>query len=201
MEGGLVATDDGVLARRIAVGRNYGNPGDYDCEFPGLSARMAEVNGLVGLRSLAMVEENIAVRNALAKTYRLSLKELPGIAFQDIAFGDRTTYKDFAILVDETKFGLSRDNLAFALEAECIPTRKYFFPPLHKMRAYRGLGQDQPGILPVTERVSNSILCLPIYSHMPETDVERIASSITRIQRHCEAIVALQASGANIAGD
>ena len=48
-EGGLIATNDDLLAERCRIGRNYGNPGDYDCRFVGLNARMSELHAATAL--------------------------------------------------------------------------------------------------------------------------------------------------------
>ena len=48
----MVATDDDDLARYVRLGRDYGNGGNYETEFPGLNARLPEFNALLGLGNL-----------------------------------------------------------------------------------------------------------------------------------------------------
>ena len=48
-EGGVVATRDGSLAEALRIGRDYGNPGDYDTQFVGLNARMSELHAAIFL--------------------------------------------------------------------------------------------------------------------------------------------------------
>jgi len=57
-------------------------------------------------------------RQALAAHYRAGLASVPGITPQRIPEGDRSTYKDFTVIVDESTFGLRRDELMAAL-ARC----------------------------------------------------------------------------------
>ena len=66
-EGGLVTTDDKDLAENIRIGRNYGDPGDYDCKFAGFNSRMTEWNAIIGLKSLNLLERNIARRFSAVK--------------------------------------------------------------------------------------------------------------------------------------
>lgn len=179
-EGGIVATNNDEIARRVRIGRDYGNPGNYDCEFNGISARMEEFNAVIGLKSLEMVESNIVRRYSLVQLYKSLLKETPGISFQNIRSDYRTTYKDFAILVETEYFGMTRDMLATALDAENITTRKYFYPPLHKQQAYAREWDDRAK-LPVTNSISHKVLCLPIFSHMSEENVKRISEAVHRI--------------------
>jgi len=188
-EGGLVATNDRTLARMVKIGRNYGDPGNYDCEFAGLSARMPEINAVLGLWSLKRLEAQVEKRNLISDAYRSLLRGIPGLSFQEIPTDRRSTYKDFAVIVDPLGFGMTRDELAIALDAENIMTRKYFDPPLHKQRAYLQDCTKYDGRLSITEKISRSILCLPIFSHIEADVVERISETIFNIRQDNEEIV------------
>jgi dTDP-4-amino-4,6-dideoxygalactose transaminase len=176
-EGGLVATDDDLLAERIRIGRDYGNPGDYDCRFVGLNARMSEVHAAIALASLEGLDERIAERNRIARWYRAGLSDLPGLGFPTVTEGDLSTYKDFTILVDGSGFGLDADELARTLAAQGIETKRYYDPPVHAMAAYRALG-GRSGHLDVTDQASGSALTLPLWAGMTEHDVGRVASAV-----------------------
>jgi dTDP-4-amino-4,6-dideoxygalactose transaminase len=179
-EGGLITTDDDVLAERCRIGRDYGNPGNYDCLFVGLNARMSELHAAVALGSLEGLDGRIDRRNELAEAYREVLSPVVGIGFPVVSEGDRTTYKDFTILVEPEEAGLDADGLARALGAEGIETRRYYAPPVHSMRAYRHLNAN--GHLPVTEWAARRVLTLPLWSDMSEEKVERVGVAIARIQ-------------------
>ena len=64
-EGGIIATNDDILAERCRIGRDYGNPGDYDTRFVGLNARMSEMHAATALASFDDLEERIERRNQL----------------------------------------------------------------------------------------------------------------------------------------
>lgn len=181
-EGGLIATDDDVLAERCRIGRDYGNPGDYDCLFVGLNARMSEFHAAMALRSLEGLEERVARRNELAARYREALGDVPGIGFPTVSEGDLSTYKDLTVLVDGDEFGTSATDLAAALSAEGIETRRYYSPPVHSMKAYRYLNGGNRR-LPVTEAVAEQVLTLPLWSEMTEEQVSRVAEAVGRIRR------------------
>jgi dTDP-4-amino-4,6-dideoxygalactose transaminase len=189
-EGGIVATNNEDLAEHIRVGREYGNPGDYDSCFPGLNARLPEFNAILGLRSLEMLEENALRRNRIAAAFRERLGHLPGLTFQRVHPEDRSSYKDFSLLVDEAAFGLTRDELALALRAENIDTRKYHDPPVHTHKAYRHLYERYRDHLPVTDHIAPRSLSLPIWSHMDETTVNGICAAIERIHAYADEVKA-----------
>ena len=189
-EGGIVATNNDDLAEHIRVGREYGNPGDYDSRFPGLNARLPEFNAILGLRSLEMLEENTLRRNRVAAAFRERLGQIPGLTFQRVHPEDRSSYKDLSILVDETAFGLTRDELALALRAENIDTRKYYDPPVHAHKAYSHFSELYHDTLPVTESVAPRSISLPIWSHMDETTVDGICTAIERIHAYADEVKA-----------
>jgi dTDP-4-amino-4,6-dideoxygalactose transaminase len=180
-EGGIIATNDDVLAERCRIGRDYGNPGNYDCLFVGLNARMSEFHAALALLSLEGLEDRIRRRNELAAGYREALAEIEGISFPLVAEGDRSTFKDFTILVDPEAFGMDADQLARGLAAEGIETRRYYSPPVHAMRAYRSIHNGSPR-LPTTEKAAGMVLTLPLLSEMSDTEVVRVADAVAAIQ-------------------
>jgi dTDP-4-amino-4,6-dideoxygalactose transaminase len=179
-EGGIIATNDELLAERCRIGRDYGNPGDYDCLFVGLNARMSEIHAAVALASFDDLEDRVERRNAVARLYTWELKDVPGLRIPGPRQGDRSTYKDFTILVDETGFGLDADGLALALKAEGIDTRRYFSPPVHQMAAYRSL-RGANSHMPVSEAIAASVLTLPMWDGISDEQVGRVAKAVRRI--------------------
>ncbi|HEX5938639.1 MAG TPA: DegT/DnrJ/EryC1/StrS family aminotransferase [Actinomycetota bacterium] len=177
-EGGIIATNDDLLAERCRIGRNYGNPGDYDCRFVGLNARMSELHAVLALASFEDLDERIERRNELAASFREAFSDIPGIAFPKVRPGDRSTYKDLTILVSEPEFGMSADGLGEALAAEGVETRRYYSPPVHRMRAYRSFGGVH---LPATEKAAAQALSLPLWTDMTPDHIERLAEAVLRI--------------------
>jgi dTDP-4-amino-4,6-dideoxygalactose transaminase len=180
-EGGIISTNDDELAERCRVGRDYGNPGDYNCIFVGLNARMSEIHAATALASLDALEEQVGKRSLLADTYREHLDGTPGISFPEPRDGDRSTHKDFTILIDRESFGLGVEELAAALGAEGIDTRRYYSPLVHDMPAYASL-RNGNGHLPESERAAASVLSLPMFGDLTEDQVSRVAEAIIRIR-------------------
>ena len=102
-----------------------------DSRFAGLNSRLSEFSALLGRRSLELLEPGILRRQEVSDIFRREIGDLPGIDFQSVRPTDRCSYKDFSITVEESAFGLSRDQLRAAMEAENIDTRRYYTPPVH----------------------------------------------------------------------
>lgn len=175
-EGGLIATHDAALARRLRAARNYGDAGDANPELLGLNARMSEFHAALALNGFRGLDARIERRNQIRLQYVQRLQPVPGITFQHIPKGNRSAWKDLSVLVDEPAFGASRDALQRFLREQNIEARRYFWPPVHQQNLYRDIWDGQP--LPVTERVSSQVLNLPIYSSLRDEDVHRVCDAV-----------------------
>lgn len=165
-EGGIVATNDDELAEKIRIGREYGNAGNYDTEYAGFNARLAEFNALLGLHSLDYLEAAARRRNEVAALFHRELGELPGLHFQRVQPVDRCSYKDFSVSIDQAVAGVSRDRMAQELDTEGVDTRKYYDPPAHRHTAYH---QFADRALPATDQLAAQSLSLPMWSHMDDS--------------------------------
>ena len=154
----------------------------YDSLFPGINSRMSEFHACLGRHSLAMLEGHARQRQELVTLFRQELGKLPGIGFQHVLPGNRSSYKDFSLTIDREKFGLSRDELAKALAAENIDSRKYYDPPVHRQTAYRQFAPTEDR-LKVTERLAKTSLSLPLWSHMTNETVLKIQPSLRQRSR------------------
>jgi len=177
-EGGLIATRNARLAELLRAARNYGDTGNSDPGLLGFNARMSEFHAAFGLAGFAGLERRIERRNQIRDIYVRRLQSVPGITFQQVPSGCRSTWKDMSILVDERECGICRDSLREFLSQRNIEARRYFWPPVHRQGLYRGIWDGRA--LPVTDRVSNSILNLPVYSSLADPDVHRVCDTIVR---------------------
>jgi dTDP-4-amino-4,6-dideoxygalactose transaminase len=174
-EGGLISTNNAELAAALRIMRNYGDSGSYDPEWIGLNARMPEFNAALATAGIPLLAEKIARRNQIAALYTEGLRELPGITFQQVDPRDTHTFKDYSIHITRSQFGMTRDQLAQALLAENIETKRYFYPPLHKQKHYK---QFLASPLPGTDWVADNVLSLPIYETLPDDTVKAIVDRI-----------------------
>lgn len=193
-EGGLVATNDAGLAETLRLGRDYGNPGDYDCRFPGLNARLSELHATVAMASLKGLDAHIARRDALVERFRAVTAGLSGLRVAAPAAGDRTTWKDLTLVVDPATFGLDVATLRAALDAEGIDTRRYYHPPIHRQTAYAGRWPAARH-LPATDELSPCVITPPLWSHLTEAQIELVGEAVARIHEHAPAVAERPVSG------
>jgi dTDP-4-amino-4,6-dideoxygalactose transaminase len=180
-EGGLVTTQRDDVASAVRLGRDYGNPGNYDTQFVGLNARLSELHGAVALESLEELDFNLGRRRANAARYCAGLATVAGITPQAIQPSDQSSYKDFTVSVDPNTYGLTRDDLAQALSAAGFATRPYFSPPVHRHTAYAHL---PPVDLPVTDQTASRALSLPMFAELTPEDIDRVVGAVARLAHH-----------------
>jgi len=87
-------------------------------------------------------------------------------------------YSYFPILIDKNLYGKTRDEVFELLQKQNILGRRYFYPLISQFSTYRGLESSQPGKMPVAERITQEVLCLPIYSNLDITIVDEICNII-----------------------
>ncbi len=179
-EGGLIALNNDKLAEIIKMGRNNGDSFKREEEFLGISARLNEFSAILGIEGLKILQKSLKKRFKLVNLYKKELSKLPGISFQKIIPDGFSIYKDLTILVNEKKFGISRDYLLKELLKNSVETKAYFDPPLHKKKVYRKYRNLS---LPKTDFVSNHIMNLPLYSYMPRYYVVRVYSLIKKLSK------------------
>ena len=182
-EGGLVSVRDPEVAKNLRMGRNYANPGNYDCQFVGLNARMSELHALVGVESFKMLRDNVEARHTLVKLYRQKLAGLRGLRIQEVRAGNDCSYKDLSMRIVASEFGTTRDALRAELGRNGIETRTYFAPPVHLQTAYKAWRKSSEGLLTVTEQVATEVLNVPLFVGMTPQDVERVVNVVKTCAR------------------
>jgi dTDP-4-amino-4,6-dideoxygalactose transaminase len=151
---------------------------------------MSEFHAAMALESLEMIDSNLRYRRQLAAHYRRCLDEVPGISYQSVPITDESTFKDFTIRVDESQFGLNRDQLVEVLTGAGIETRNYFDPPLHRHRAFDG---EQAADLRGVDEISRSVTSLPIHADLDVATVERIVEVIRLAHQRADEITSRSA--------
>ena len=174
IEGGALAYSDKALTRIFNTYKNFGIEGEEHVDFVGGNAKMNEFQAAMGLANLPYVSQLIQERKELTYCYREGLANVPGIRFFE-PDKDPTVeynYAYFPILVDEKKFGMSRDELYTKLKKENIFARRYFWPIVPDFGCYRQAYEGRS--FPVAQKVGQQVLCLPIYNGLEEVEIDRI---------------------------
>ncbi len=179
VEGGLVASHDGELIRRVRRMRNYGIEDGYEAHWPGLNGKMSELHALIGLHNLRRLEAVMEERQRKASDYLARIGRNTGFRTLPPPAKVTHTFKDFTIILPETLAG-RRDAVLALLRSRGVDTRAYFFPPVHEQPFFRRFA-DRP--LPRTESLSRLVITVPFYTTMTDAEMDQVVSALAEAER------------------
>lgn len=170
-EGGMVATNDEILSRRIRhlKGQGLAPNGEYWHDIIGYNYRMTNICAAIGLAQLERSDDFVSKKRKLADMYRDNLKHLP-VEMQNESPKVTHSYWMNSILVQD---GRDRDSLRAHLRTRGVETRPLFCP-VHTMPMYNVANSD----FPVAEDLASRGINLPSWPGLSETQVRTIATHI-----------------------
>ncbi len=172
-EGGMVVTDNPELARRIKMLRDHGSVRKYLHQMVGLNCRMESFQGLILRHKLKSLEERNSKRRELAFLYHNLLKDLKEIVIPRSPPYSKGVFHLYVIRTSQ------REELKRYLERQGIQTGIYYPLPLHLQESLKFL-KYRKGDFPVSEKLSQEVLALPLY---PELDKETVIWITTQIRK------------------
>ncbi len=178
IEGGAIICHDEKTKKRIDFLKNFGFADETIVVAPGINAKMNELQAAYGILQLKTIDKQIEKRKTVDSVYRALLKDVNGIRFIQLKAGIKQNYSYFPIFIDQDKYGKSRDDLYQELIDNNIFGRRYYYPLISNFSAYRGLDSAKLDNLSVANKISNEVICLPIYSDLNESDIELISNII-----------------------
>lgn len=178
IEGGAIICQDEKTKQRIDLLKNFGFKDEVTVIEPGINAKMNEVQAAYGSLQLKYVDSYIDRRREIAQLYTKLLKDVKGITVLHEMDGVDHNYAYFPIQVNTAEYGMSRDDLYFGLQKHDVVGRRYFYPLISDFPTYRGLPSSKADNIPVATRMAKEVICLPIYSELALSDVERVCRLI-----------------------
>jgi dTDP-4-amino-4,6-dideoxygalactose transaminase len=172
-DGGAIFTDDADLAATLRSIRVHGQGADkYDNVRLGLTGRLDTMQAAILIEKLKIFEDEIATRNHIAGRYARGLGNL--VTVPRLASGCTSVWAQYTIRLPD---GTDRDGFAAALKAQGIPTAIYYPKSMHQQTAYRDFPVADGG-LPVSERLSEDVISLPMHAYLDETTQDRIIAAV-----------------------
>lgn len=172
-DGGAITTDDEKIADEFKMMRNYGSRITYYFEKIGYNSRLDELQaGLLRVK-LKYLDELNQERQAIAHRYQAEIKN-PKIQLPEEAFGNEGHI--YHLFVIETE---NRAELINYLKEKEIETKIHYPEPPHLAEAYASLGYHE-GDFPITERMANRVLSLPIYNNMTDEEVDYVIEMLNQ---------------------
>lgn len=188
-EGGMVVTRDPEIAKRAKIMRLHGISRDafdrfvstapswyYEIVAPGFKYNMTDVASAIGIHQLKKANAFHQRRAAIAARYDEALADLPLILPPHAQTGDIHSWHLYVIQLAEGA-PCSRDALIDHLFKQGIGCSVHYIP-LHLQPYWRDQYHLTPEMFPVSQRVYERTLTLPLYTRMRDEDVERVIKSV-----------------------
>ncbi|WP_433141203.1 DegT/DnrJ/EryC1/StrS family aminotransferase [Actinomadura nitritigenes] len=189
-EGGAIATSDEGLQEKVRAMRLHGMSKDswkrylpggswrYDVKQIGLKANMTDVQASIGRAQLAALPEWQRRRAEIVAAYDAAFRGLPGLTLpQRNLDGIQHAWHLYQVRVED------RDAISAELEAAGVSTSVHFIPA-NQMTSYRDiLGADECARVPVTDRVGEELLSLPLYPGLTSDGQDRVIAALTEALR------------------
>jgi dTDP-4-amino-4,6-dideoxygalactose transaminase len=177
-EGGLISTNDAVLADRLRVLRNQGMRQRYVYEMAGNNYRMTDLQAAVCLPQLSGYGAQVAARQRNARRLNEGLGGLPGVRVAETLPGRHHVWHQYTILLaDDAR--LRRDALLAALTEAGIGCGIYYPRTVFDYDCYRGHPQVVADAAPVATDVASRCLSLPVHPYLTEGDLDRVVTTVT----------------------
>lgn len=171
-DGGAIFTDDHMLAEKIRMISNHGQRIKYHHDIIGVNSRLDTLQASILTVKLKYLTGYAEERNKVADFYdkRLAAK---GIETPFRSKNSTHVFHQYTVKINDR----SRDEFQKYLTSKGIPSMIYYPVPLHLQKAYRRPGYGE-GSFPVTERLSKTVISLPIHTEMEYEELDFICKTI-----------------------
>ncbi|MDO4323074.1 MAG: DegT/DnrJ/EryC1/StrS family aminotransferase [Lachnospiraceae bacterium] len=169
-DGGAIVTNDDKIAEDVRVFRNYGSEKRYYNKVVGANSRLDELQAALLRVRLSHLKELTQERERLCGNYLQGI-ENPLIRLPGIREGATSVWHQFVVRCTE------REALIKYLNEKEIGTIIHYPIPPHLSEAYQYLGMPR-GSLPVTERLADEVLSIPLYNGMTDEEQDYVIQAL-----------------------
>lgn len=172
-DGGAIFTNDKSLAEKIKMIANHGQRIKYHHDIIGVNSRLDTLQAAILNVKLKYLDDYALCRNEAANYYDKALTGIDGVSIPSRDSHSTHVFHQYTLKVK------NRDGLKEHLEQNGIPSMIYYPVSLHLQKAYQRSGFGE-GSFPVTERLSKTVISLPIHTEMQTDELEYISNTIRK---------------------
>ena len=182
-EGGAITTNSKEIYERIKLIRSHGridkinyfnNPHESSFQGIGYNWRLSTITACLGITQLEKLDKIVKMRQEHANFLSERLSKHPQIQVPKASAEYTHIYQMYTIRLPNK---IIRDKLHSHLLADGIFSKVYFYP-IHLTDFYKNKFGTKSGMLPVTEKIADQVLTLPIYPNMTAEEKNLLIGSI-----------------------
>lgn len=171
-DGGAIFTNNDELAKNIRMIANHGQTRRYFHGVIGVNSRLDAIQAAILKVKLQYLNDYCAARQEVAATYDAAFKEIVQLQIPARQHNSTHVFHQYTLIVKDGQ----RDALKAYLADKGIPSNIYYPVPLYKQEAYLPFYDGEE--LPVTEKLCDSVLSLPIHTEMEQDLLDFICQSL-----------------------
>jgi len=181
-EGGAVVTNSKDIYEKVKTIRSHGrmdttsyfnNPSSSNYSMLGYNWRMSSITASLGISQLQKLDKIISMRKRNAETLSKHLSKHPEIQVPNPPEGYDHIYQMYSIRLKDNQTRNDLKKYLLNLKIFC----KVYFDPIHEMQFYKNMNNNQLS-LPMTKKISDEILTLPLYPNMTYEEINYLVDSI-----------------------
>ena len=171
-DGGALYTNNYELSQNMRSIANHGMSKRYYYKQVGMNSRLDAIQAAILDVKLKYLDQFVAARQAAADVYDQKLSGIPGLIIPARVSYSSHTFHQYTVQIPG-----KRDELQKFLADKGVPSMIYYPLPLHLQEAYRYLGYRK-GDFPVSEKLSEQVLSLPMHTELTDEQLDYITSAI-----------------------
>ena len=183
-EGGMTLTSSQKFADKMKVLRNlaFQDTVRYLHEDLGYNYRMTNIQAAIGVAQLSRINQFIEKKREMAQWYNKGLKKVKGVTLPVEMPWAKNVYWMYGIVVNEKKFGMSKEMLMQELKKRGIDSRSFFIP-MHQQPVFHTMGLFKGESYPVSENIGKNGLYLPSGLTIKKSQVSYICRTIKELSK------------------
>ncbi|MFQ5511650.1 MAG: DegT/DnrJ/EryC1/StrS family aminotransferase [Candidatus Krumholzibacteriia bacterium] len=172
-DGGAITTDDPDIERRVRMLRHHAQSERNTHTEVGYNSRLDGIQAAVLKTKLPHLDRWNSRRRELALRYREGLRG-SDYSLQEVPEQTETVYHVFAARHPR------RELVHEQLDQSKVGYGRHIARPIHEQPGYRFLGYDR-GAFPVSEKLCDEVVSLPIYPSMTEAQVDYVVDALVKV--------------------
>jgi perosamine synthetase len=204
-EGGMVATNDALLAQTLRRFRNHGISSEarqrqesgqwfYEMVLLGFNYRLTDIACALGLSQLERLDSNLARRREIAAQYNAAFRDLHAVVVPAVREGMNPAWHLYPVRLKLEMLTAERGEIFRALRAENIGVNVHYIP-VHQHPYYRerlkSSGKSSSNSnsrskesYPVAENAYERLISLPMFHSMTAQDVDDVSHALHKVLHH-----------------
>lgn len=174
-EGGIITTDNFAIAENLRKIISHGSSQRYYHDFVGYNYRMTDLAAAIGIVQLKKLNYFNLQRKQNAQYLNEQLRTIKGIKVPENVSGH--VFHQYTIIITPD-FGYTRDQVKSFLTEKGIGSSVFYPLPIHQQKAYESYNNQS---FPVTEKLSQQVLSLPVHPLLNGEDLQKIVNAIKEL--------------------